>query len=165
MNRSVKTCMFLAAIVFCLVIVCLSTSVGQDRKSYEVPAQIYGVPAWRSDAAHAVDAYERLMLRYTDLTEKNLVGMTADLDTLARKLDTIDAKLTALDARLARIEQLLSPASISAAGPVLPGNRRPPAVERAMIGPDMKSPSPVTDTPPVPAPPAGNSSPASRKVE
>ena len=46
MNGSVKQPVLVVVSVLCLVILCLSTSVGQDRKSYEVPAQIYGVPAW-----------------------------------------------------------------------------------------------------------------------
>lgn len=152
MNRSVRTCMLVAVIVFCLVILRLSTSVGQDRKSYEVPAQIYGVPAWRSDAAHAVDAYERLMQRYTDLTERNMAGITTDLDALARKLDAIDARLTALDARLARIEQHLGPVSVSPASPALPGQPQPPTHEPASIPSGAKHPTSVATTPPAPTP-------------
>jgi len=152
MNRSVRTYMLVAVIVFCIVILCLSTSVGQNRKSYEVPAQIYGVPAWHSDAAHAVDAYERLMQRYTDLTERNMAGITTDLDALARKLDAIDARLTALDARLARIEQHLGPVSVSPASPVLPGQPQPPTHEPAAMPPGAKHPTSVANTPPAPAP-------------
>jgi hypothetical protein len=140
MNRSVRMFVLVAVIVFCVVILCLSTSVGQDRKSYEVPAQIYGVTAARSDADHAVDAYERLMQRYTDLTERNLAAITIDLDALARRLDAIDAKLTALDARLARIEQFHVPASIPAANPAPPTLPQPPV--------------PVAGTPVTPAAPA-----------
>jgi hypothetical protein len=160
MNRSVRTWMLLAVIIFCLVIFFLPTSVGQDRKTYEVPAQVYGVPAWRSDAAHAVDAYERLMQRYTDLTERTMAGMAADLNGLARRLDAIDAKLTALDTRLARIEQHLYPASVSAATSISPLGQRQSAIEPASNHPDMKGPAPVAGPPPVPVPPTSNSSPA-----
>lgn len=165
MNRSARTCVVVAVGVFCLVILCLSTSEGQNRKSYEVPAQIYGVPAWHSDAAYAVDAYERLMQRYTDLTERNMVGITADLGALARRLDAIDARLTALDARLAGIEQRLGSASGSALSPVSQVNQPLRTPELAPIQPDAKRPAPIDDAPPVPAPPAGNFSPAPKTVE
>jgi len=141
MNRSVRTYILLAVTIVSLVVLCLSTSVGQDRKSYEVPAQIYGVPAGRSDAAHAMDAYERLMERYIDLTERNMAGVTANLETLARKLDAIDARLTALDARLARIERLLSPAPAPAVAPVLPDVAQPPAVVPSPVCPGTKPPA------------------------
>ena len=140
MNRNVRMCMLVAVIVFCLVILSLSTSVGQDHRSYEVPAQIYGIPAWHSDAAHAVDAYERLMQRYTDLTERSMAGVATDLAALARKLDTIDARLTTLDSRLARIEQHLGLTSMPAANSVLPLNQQSSSAESASIHPDMKRP-------------------------
>jgi hypothetical protein len=107
MSRSLRVCTLFAVIGFCLAILCLSTSGGEDRKPYEIQTQVYGVSAGRSDAARAIDAYERLMQRYTDLTEQNFARVTTDLDTLARKLDAIDAKLTILDARVAGIERHL----------------------------------------------------------
>jgi hypothetical protein len=157
MNRSVRTWMLLAVIIFCLVIFFLPTSVGQDRKTYEVPTQVYGVPAWRSDAAHAVDAYERLMQRYTDLTERSMAGMAADLNGLARRLDAIDAKLTALDTRLARIEQHLYPVSASATAAVSLVSPPPQAVKPVPHSSDTKSSAPTAVSPSVPAPPADNS--------
>ena len=85
-----------------------------------------------------MDAYERLMQRYTDLTERNMVGITADLGALAQ-LDAIDARLTALDVRLARIEQHLGPASVSVLSPV-PQVDPPQTPEPAPIQPDAKCP-------------------------
>jgi hypothetical protein len=121
----------LAVIVFCVVILCLSTSVGRDRRTYEVETQVYGVPAYQSDAARAIAAYERLMARYMDLTERNFVGVTTDIRALAAKLDAIDGKLTTLDTRLARVEKHLGipPAPAAAAGePNAPRDTAPPTI-------------------------------------
>lgn len=126
MNRGVKRLVLAAVIVFCVVVLCLPTSIGQDRRSYEVPAQVYGISPGRSDTARAVDAYERLAERYADQSERNMVAITADLDGLARRLDAIDAKLAALDARLARIEQCHIPVSSPAANSAVPKPSQPP---------------------------------------
>ncbi len=107
MSRNCRVYIVIAAIVFCVVAFCLSTSVGQNRRRYEVETQVYGVPAYQSDAARAIEAYERLMERYLDLTERNLVGLAADVKVFTDKLDAIDGRLSTLDARLARIEQHL----------------------------------------------------------
>jgi hypothetical protein len=96
-----------ALIVGCLATFCLSPSVGQDRRPYETRAQVYGVSAGRSDTARAIDAYEALMQRYMDTTERNFGALAGSVDALARTLDTIDARLASLDSRLARIEQHL----------------------------------------------------------
>jgi len=112
MSRNCRVYIVIAAIAFCVVVFCLSTSVGQDRRRYEVETQVYGVPAYQSDAARAIEAYERLMERYLDLTERNLVGLAADVKVFTDKLNAIDGRLSTLDARLARIEQHLGIAPV-----------------------------------------------------
>jgi hypothetical protein len=97
-----------AAIVVGGIILSLSTSTGRDRKGYEVEAQVYGVPAAQSDASRAIDAYERLMERHMDLTERSLSDFAADLKVLATKFDAFDAKVTALDAKLTQMDQRLA---------------------------------------------------------
>ena len=127
MSPNYRVYIVIAAIVFCILVLCLSTSVGQDRKRYEVEAQVYGVPAYQSDAARAIEAYERLMERYLDLTERNLLGLAADVRGFTDKLNAIDGRLSALDARLARIEQHLgiAPMIAPSATPDPNGLRRP----------------------------------------
>ena len=105
----------------------LSTSAGRDRKRYEIETQVYGVPEYRTDAARAIDAYERLMDRHMDLTERGLLDVAADIQTVAARLDAIDARLTQFDARLARIEQHLGIAPIPSVTLVDPNIPRPPA--------------------------------------
>jgi predicted nucleic acid-binding Zn-ribbon protein len=61
----------------------------------------------RTDAARAIDAYERLMERYMDLTERNSMRINLGLKEVIKKLDSIDNKLTELSARIARIEKSL----------------------------------------------------------
>jgi hypothetical protein len=100
---------FLAAVaglVCCVVFVWLCTSIKGGEKTYEVQPQIT-IPEYKTDAARAIDAYERLMERYMDLTEGNLLRIGTDIQGVVKKLDSIDNKLTRLSARMARIERAL----------------------------------------------------------
>jgi len=103
------------AIACCLAGLWLSTSIQGSQKTYEVKPYIT-VPEYRTDAARAIDAYERLMERYMDLTEKNLFIVGTDIREVVKKLDSIDDKLTQLSARIGRIEKALGiePAPASA---------------------------------------------------
>jgi len=79
---------------------------GSTTKKYELHPEVY-LPEHRSDAARAINAYERLMERYMDMTESRYAGFGADLKGVERKLDSINGKLTELSARMARIERAL----------------------------------------------------------
>ena len=93
-----------AAVVCCITVVWFSTSIQGDPKTYELRPQI-SIPEYRTDAVRAIDAYERLMERYMDLTERNSISISADLKEVIKKLYSIDDKLTKLSARIARIEK------------------------------------------------------------
>ncbi len=93
-----------AVVVCCITVVWFSTSIQGVPKTYELRPQIT-VPEYRTDAVRAIDAYERLMERYMDLTERNSTRIGADLKDIMKKLDSIDEKLTELSARIARIEK------------------------------------------------------------
>jgi len=93
-----------AAVVCCITVVWFSTSIQGDPKTYELRPQLT-VPEYRTDAVRAIDAYERLMERYMDLTERNSIRISADLKEVIKKLYSIDDKLTELSARIARIEK------------------------------------------------------------
>jgi hypothetical protein len=126
----------ITAAVLCLVILWLSTSVGQSRRSYEVEAQVYTTPEYRTDASRAIDAYERVMDRYMDATQQSFTEVLYYTQTFAAKLESIDAKLEKLDKRLARIERHL--------GIV------PPLVSPV---PDPNAPRPPAPVPPAPSAP------------
>ncbi len=94
-----------AAVVCCITVVWFSTSIqGVPKTYYELQSQI-SLPEYRTDAVRAIDAYERLMERYMDLTERNSISISADLKEVIKKLYSIDDKLTELSARIARIEK------------------------------------------------------------
>ena len=95
-----------AAFAACILILWSSTSIGGREITYEVHPQI-SVPEYRTDAARAIDAYERMMERSMNLNEKNLTAIGADLRKVVRILNSIDAKLTGLNTRVARIEKSL----------------------------------------------------------
>lgn len=90
--------------VVCVVVVWLSASIQGVENTYEIHPEIT-IPEYRTDAARAIDAYERLMQRYMDITEKNLIRLSADIKSVVRKLDSIDSKLRELSTRIAKIEK------------------------------------------------------------
>jgi len=83
-----------------------SGAIQGSPKTYEVRPYIT-VPEYRTDAARAIDAYERLMQRYMDITEKNLLQIDTNVSYTLMQLDSIDDKLSQLCARVARIEKAL----------------------------------------------------------
>ena len=97
---------FAVAVVSCAIVAWFSTSIHGSERSYEVKPQIT-IPEYRTDAARAIDAYERLMERYMSLTERNLDRIGMDTQSVLRKLDSINAKLTELSTRMVRIEAAL----------------------------------------------------------
>ncbi|MFC1738038.1 hypothetical protein ACFL1G_03195 [Planctomycetota bacterium] len=88
------------------VVVWLSTSSQAGEEIYEIRPQI-SVPEYRTDAARAIDAYERLMERFMNITEKKLITVDTNIEDVTKKLDLIDVKLTRIDRRIARIEKTL----------------------------------------------------------
>jgi len=93
-------------LVVCLILVWFSVSIHGSEITYELKPEI-GLPEYKSDAARAIDAYERMIDRYLTLTERSLAAIDRNGQLAVRKLDCIDSKLTKLSARMARIEQAL----------------------------------------------------------
>jgi len=90
----------------CVILFWFSKSIQGGQRTYEVRPEV-AIPQYRTDAARAIDAYERLMDRYMGLTEGNLIRIETDLVTVVRKLDSIDRKLIGLSSRISRIEKAL----------------------------------------------------------
>ena len=104
--RTKKNLLFIAAaLVACAVIVWFSASSRAIEKTYEI--QPYVTSDYKTDAARAIDAYERLMERQMDMTEANLIGVNTNLKDIVNKLDSINAKLENLSARISGIEKAL----------------------------------------------------------
>jgi len=95
-----------ALLCVCAVAVWLAGSLEGSEKTYEIQPQVT-VGEYRTDAARAIDAYERLMERNMDLTERSLNTIDRDIQGLYRKLDLMDVKLDALSRRLNGIEKAL----------------------------------------------------------
>ncbi len=93
-----------AVVVCCITVVWFSTSIQGNPKTYELQPHI-SLPEYRTDAARAIDAYERMMERYMNMTERDSIRISADLKEIIKKLYSIDNKLTELSARMARIEK------------------------------------------------------------
>ena len=92
--------------VICLIAAAVSTAIPDNSRKYEVDA-VVDVPEYKTDAARAIDAYERLMDRYMDLSEKLLSQVGGDCQTVSAKLDSLDSRIAEVSARLARIEKAL----------------------------------------------------------
>jgi len=99
--------LFVVAIIACgLTVIWFSTPIQADDKTYEVRPQI-STPEYRTDAARAIDAYERLMDRYMQMTERVFVGIDTDVRDVVKRLNSMDSKLTELLAGFTRIENAL----------------------------------------------------------
>ncbi len=95
-----------AAIACCVIVVVFSTSIHGSQNTYELRPQV-GIPEHKTDIVRVVDAYERLMDRYLDLTERNSAMIGTDIQNIAVRLDSIDGRLAELSIRTARIEKVL----------------------------------------------------------
>lgn len=89
----------------CLVVAALAASMPGRERTYEV--ETINSPEYKTDAARAIDAYERLMDRYMDLSEKIFSKMGGDSQAVSTKLDSLDSRLADISARLTRIEKAL----------------------------------------------------------
>ncbi len=105
MPRNRNLIMLSAAFVCSVIMVWLCISI-RGESSYEIKPKIT-VPAYRTDAARAIDAYERVMERFINLTGKNLTDIDTEVKDIARTLHSVDYKLTELSGRMARIEKAL----------------------------------------------------------
>lgn len=106
MSTNKKLLAVAAAITCCVIAVWSSTSIHGSPNTYELQPQI-AIPEHKTDIARVIDAYERLMERYMDLTDRNSALMSADIKSIAASLDSINGRLAELSARTARIEQAL----------------------------------------------------------
>jgi hypothetical protein len=106
MKTNRNTLAILVVIIACSVLVWLSATLHGDQKTYEIQPRLT-IPEYKTDLARVMDAYERLMERYLDLTERNQSMVGADLKYVITTLDSIDGRLAEFSARIARIETAL----------------------------------------------------------
>ena len=106
MKTNRGTLAILVVIIVCSVLVWLSASIEGSQKTYEIHPNIT-MPEYNTDLTRIMDAYERLMERYMDLTEKNQSMVGADLKYVITMLDSIDGRMADLSARIVRIETAL----------------------------------------------------------
>jgi hypothetical protein len=95
-----------AVALVCLIAAAVSTAIPDNGKKYEIDT-VVDVPEYKTDAARAIDAYERLMDKYMDLSEKIISKVGGDSQAISAKLDSLDSRLADISTRLARIEKAL----------------------------------------------------------
>ncbi len=93
-----------AICVCCITVIWFSTTTQGGPKTYEVRPRI-SLPEYKTDTVHAIDAYQQLMERYMNMTERSSTRIDSDLKEVIKKLDSINDKLTKLSFRIARIEK------------------------------------------------------------
>ena len=106
-NKNKKLLVVAVGLVCSAVLVWFCTSLQGSQKTYEIHPPI-SPPEYRTDAARAIDAYERLMERYMELTGGSLLGIGADVKAIGEKLDSINTRLIELSVRMERIEKALA---------------------------------------------------------
>ena len=104
--RTNRNLLAIAAFLVVCMVAWFATSIKGSERIYEVHPDVY-IPEYRTDAARTIDAYERLMEQYMELTEKKLTDISTDLKAVVKRLDSIDSKLKNLSARMAGIEKAL----------------------------------------------------------
>jgi hypothetical protein len=95
-----------AVTVVCLIAAAVSTAIPGNGKKYDIDT-VVDIPGYQTDAGRAIDAYERMMDRYMDLSEKLLSKMSGDSQTVSTKLDSLDSRLADISTRLTMIEKAL----------------------------------------------------------
>ena len=100
-----KNLLAVLAVVICLITVIWFSTTTQGRaKTYEIQPRV-SVPEYKTDAARAIDAYERLMERFINTTDRSSIRIERDLAEVIKKLDSINNKLSRLSLRIERIEK------------------------------------------------------------
>jgi hypothetical protein len=75
-------------------------------QNYDVKPEI-AIPEYKSDAARAINAYEKVMNRYMDLSESNFKNIGLDNRKTFEKLLEIQTDIARIDMRLERIEKAM----------------------------------------------------------
>jgi hypothetical protein len=102
-----KSLWIVIAVIVCgFIAVRFSASIQGGQKTYELQPNLT-IPEYKTETVRVIEAYERLMDRYMDLTGSHIATVGMDLRNVVTRLDSIDGRLTELSARLARIEQAL----------------------------------------------------------
>ena len=105
--KSSKSLWIVAAVITCVgIAVLFSGSLQGGQNTYELQPNL-SIPEYKTDTARAIEAYERLMDRYMDLTGSHLSTVGMDLRNVVTKLDSIDGRLKEMETRMARIERAL----------------------------------------------------------
>jgi hypothetical protein len=119
-------------VIFIGVLIWLAGSLNGSQ-DYDVKPEI-SIPEYKSDAARAIDAYEKVMDRYMDISESNFKNIASDNEKIFEKLLEIQQDLNRIDMRLERIEKAmgLEPLPpVRTTAPLPEGDEKKPAPKKA----------------------------------
>jgi hypothetical protein len=121
-----------------LAVLFLSVPISGRSRVYEVRPEITLPHTPTTDAARAIDAYERLMNRYIDLSEQNNAYMNTSLAEIKEKLDLLSVQLLDLSERIEKIEKFVVPVMKRRVR-----TRRPTPAPEQIVKPGYDSNTPV----------------------
>lgn len=104
------TLLWLAIGILALITMVFGMDSRANRSTYEIRPTV-ATPQYRSDAARAIDAYERLMDRYMSLIEQNLITLQADKQNTSQRLIELEKTLSRIEQKVDRLNQALEPCS------------------------------------------------------
>ena len=99
-------------LVYGLIVLWVCTTVEAANYSSEVYTRI-STPEYVTDAGRAINAYERMMDRYMDMTSKDLMALSSNSAQMVVRMDRIEAKLDKVLQSQARIEKALGVKTVS----------------------------------------------------
>ena len=103
MKRSwIHTTVFV--LVICVLVFCLGQRSGAADRNYEIRPEI-DAGLIQSETVRVVNAYERLMDRYMDLVQSNMVNISRDSKEIIVKLEAIEKKIDSLSERMDKLEK------------------------------------------------------------
>jgi hypothetical protein len=103
-NKNLLAAGIVLIVFFMAIAFCGTIRGGEDK--FKIEPEIT-LPEYQNDTTRIIGAYERMMDRFMNLTERNFSGINTDVKDIAIKLTVIDNKLTEMSARMARIENAL----------------------------------------------------------
>lgn len=94
------------SVVAGLTAACIYDNVQGSTKTYEIRPEIM-TPEYKTDTTRVMDAYERMMDRYVDSTEKQNCELNAGIKSLSEDIDKIQSQMDLLFTKLEGIEKAL----------------------------------------------------------
>ena len=120
-----RTTLFTVVVALFILVTAMGGPEVLDAQSRVEVRPTVTTPQYQSDAARAISAYERLMERYMNLTEANLIGMQVENRDMAHRMMQLEATLARIELKIDRLSLALNAAPTPNPLPSPPGQGTP----------------------------------------